>query len=107
MVTASVGLGGALWCGCVSVWLKVGSTVGLSVLQLPMLHPWMVMGLGICIQSRGLRGSGVEGPMQDTARDWIPYPQGSEHCRQKNRLHLVNRTFFYKENLYKSYMNTG
>lgn len=81
MVTASVGLGGVLGCGCVSAWLKVGSTVGLSVLQLPMLHPWMVMGLGICIQSRGLRGSGVEGPMQDTARDWIPYPQGSEHCR--------------------------
>ena len=37
------------------------------------------MGLGMCIQNRGLRGSDLEGPMQDTALDWIPYPQGTEH----------------------------
>lgn len=53
---------------------------GPSSLQPPMLQPWMVMGLGMCMQSRGLRGSGLEGPTQDTALDWIPYPQGTEHC---------------------------
>lgn len=41
------------------------------------------MGLGMCIQNRGLRGFGSEGPMQDTALDWIPYPQGTEHWRAR------------------------
>lgn len=108
MVIASVGLGGRwpVWVGVVSLWLRVGerrspSSVRLALtsvctavvtskvasmsLQLPMLQPWMVMGLGMCIQSRGLRGSGLEGPMQDTALDWIPYPQGTEHCRARQQ----------------------
>lgn len=53
--------------------------LGDTSLQLSMLQPWMVMGLGMCMQNRGLRGSGFEGPMHDTALDWIPYPQGTEH----------------------------
>lgn len=81
---ASVGLGRVMWCGVVSVWLKVGDRKGISFLQLPMLQPWMVMGLGICIQNEGVRGPGFEGPMQDTALDWIPYPQGTEHWRQNS-----------------------
>lgn len=101
MVIASVGLGGGcpMWCGVVSLWLSEGDRTGPSVRsvmtacvalavsggvgttssQLPLLQPWMVMGLGMCMQSRGLRGSGLEGPKQDTALDWIPYPQGTVH----------------------------
>lgn len=41
------------------------------------------MGLGMCIQNRGLRGPGLEGPTQDTALDWIPYPHGTEHWIRK------------------------
>ncbi len=59
------------------------AAVGSTSLQLPVLQPWMVMGLGMCIQNRGLRGSGLEGPRQDTALDWIPYPQGTEHWMSK------------------------
>lgn len=71
-VTACVGLAAVTCCVRVSACLKVGNTRGLCVLQLAMLQPWMVIGLGMCIQSRGLSGSGAEGPMQDTVRDWIP-----------------------------------
>jgi len=96
MVIASVGLGGR-WCirNCgVSLSIRVGDGKASSVrlimiavvvsevasIQLPMKQPWMVIGLGMCIQNRGLRGSGLEGPMQDTALDWMPNPQGTEHC---------------------------
>lgn len=50
-------------------------------LQFPTLQLWMVMGLGMCMHSKGLRGCGCEGPMQDTTLDWIPYPQETEHWR--------------------------
>lgn len=86
MVKARVGLGRGgwpTWSGGVSVGLTAADRRGPSSLQLPMLQPWMVMGLGMCIQSRGLSGSGFEGPMQDTALDWIPYPQGTEHWRAR------------------------
>lgn len=77
MVTASVG--GGVSGGGVSVRPTVTDNRDPSSLQLPILQPWIVMGLGMCIQSTGLRGSVLEGPMQDTALDWIPYPQGTEH----------------------------
>lgn len=96
MVTASVALGGEGWplrCGGVSVWLGVGDVTGPSSLQPPMLQPWMVMGLGRCIQSRGLRGSGFEGPMQDTVLDWIPYPQGTEHWKAVNTVVILATSF--------------
>lgn len=50
----------------------VGPAVGVRSLQLSTEQPWMVMGLGRCRQSCGLSGSGVDGPRQDTVRDWIP-----------------------------------
>lgn len=62
--------------------VPVAVGVGGASTQLAVWQPWMVMGLGICMQSRGLRGSGLEGPRQDTALDWIPYPQGTEHWRE-------------------------
>lgn len=71
-VTACVGLAAVTCRVCVSVCLKVGNALGLCVLQPATLQPWMVIGLGMCMQSRGLSGSGAEGPMQDTVRDWIP-----------------------------------
>lgn len=120
-VIASVGFRGR-W----SMWLVVGDSRGPSSVslafssvrsvgvtseiagtcpQLPMLQPWMVMALGKCIQNRGLRGSVVEGPMQDTALDWIPYPQGTEHWRARSdsdrRVICVNRhqcSMFYTRN---------
>lgn len=52
-----------------SVWLSVDVREDLSSLHVPMLQPWIVMGLGICIQSRGLRGSVCVGPKQDTVLD--------------------------------------
>lgn len=58
--------------------------VGGASLQSPAAQLRMVMGLGMCMQMSGLRGRGVEGPMQDTALDWIPYPQDMEHWRAKN-----------------------
>jgi len=76
-----VGLGERGSNGCCGVTLVVPSEVGRT--QPPKEQPWMVMGLGMCIQNRGLRGSGLEGPMQDTALDWIPYPHGSEHWISK------------------------
>lgn len=78
MVLASVGPGGiARYVGHsdLSLW------TGLSSLQFPMLQLCMVMGLGMCMHSKGLRGCGCEGPMQDTTLDWIPYPQETEHWR--------------------------
>lgn len=75
---ASVGTGGmARYVGCSDALLWAG----LSSLHLPMLQLWMVMGLGMCMHSKGLRGCGCEGPMQDTTLDWIPYPQETEHWR--------------------------
>lgn len=66
---------------CVVAWarLQAGDNPVVWASQLAVLQPWMVMGLGMCMQSRGLSGSAVEGPMQDTVRVWIPLPQGSEH----------------------------
>lgn len=96
MVTASVVLGREGWpmrCGCVGVWLGMVDATGPSALQPPMLQPWMVMGLGRCIQSRGLRGSGFEGPMQDTGLDWIPYPQGTEHWGEVSTVVIIATSF--------------
>lgn len=50
------------------------------------------MGFGMCIQNRGLRGSGLEGPIQDTVLDWIPYPQGTEHWLHGFTSHLKVQT---------------
>ena len=70
---------------CIAVVVsEATSDVGDTSLQLPILQPWMVIGLGMCMQSRGLRGSGLEGPRQETALDWIPYPHGTEHWRVKS-----------------------
>lgn len=78
MVLASVGPGGVVRAvGCSGV----SALEGRSSLQPPVLQLWMVMGLGMCMHSMGLRGCGCEGPMQDTALDWIPYPQETEHWK--------------------------
>lgn len=61
----------------VCVWVR--GLVFCKTLQSSIWQPRMVMGLGMCMQSSGLRGSGLVGPMQDTALDWIPYPHGTEH----------------------------
>lgn len=63
-----------------AVVLRAEAVVG-SVLavQSPVLQPWMVMGLGMCMQSRGVRGTWLEGPIQETALDWMPYPHDAVH----------------------------
>ena len=53
--------------------------------QAAVSQPRIVMGLGMCMQSRGVRGTVLEGPMQDTPRDWIPYPQDTVHWDTKEK----------------------
>lgn len=55
--------------------------------QAPVSQPRMVMGLGMCMQNRGDRGMGLEGPMQDTALDWMPYPQDTVHWDTHTHTH--------------------
>ncbi len=45
----------------------------------------MVIGLGKWRQRKGLTGRGLDGPMQDTVRDWIPSPHETEHYIREQR----------------------
>lgn len=45
----------------------------------------MVMGFGKFKQRKGLTGRRLDGPMQDTVRDWIPSPHDTEHYIREQR----------------------
>lgn len=73
-----------VWSGAVASSWGVRLSVPCPV-QCPAQQPCTVDGLGKCWQKSAGTGPWVWGPRQVTRRRWVPSPQETEHCQEREK----------------------